>query len=221
MTHPADRTHETPPSEQTVARWRHAEAGLFASVMMSPESYQAAVTGVRIVVDMLRARGESWSDLVDVDVLAARLRADGGAPNLDPLVVSAAALAVRHREVALAQAARERLRLLQAGRAAGHRWVVLAERGAAEGDPLRPYRRLEADEQTGRALLVTAEPDETFTGCVHTVSAAAVDLDTGQMSGRRWEPEMPGGTPSAHPDADDREDRVRTLRSDPGPDTQP
>jgi len=217
MTHPGDRPQEKPPSEQTVARWRQAEAGLFASVMMSPESYQAAVAGVRDVVEMLRVRGESWSDLVDADVLAERLRADGWAPNLDPLVVSGAALAVRHREVALAQAARERLRLLQAGRAAGQRWVVLEERGPAEGDPLRPYRRLEADGETGRALLVTAEPDETFTGCVHTVSAAAVDLATGRLR----EPGPPGEKPSTHPDADDREERVRTLRVHAGQDTQP
>lgn len=202
---------DTAPTEQTVAGWRRAEATLFASVMLSPESYQAAVLGVRRAADLLRAGGDSWSSLVDAEVLAARLRTDAAAGELDPLVVSAAALAVRHREVALAEAARSRRRLLESGRAAGNRWVVLEERGPVDGDLLRPYRRLEADVTTGRALLVAAEPDGTFTGCVHTVAAAAVDLATGQLR----EPDGADDEPSTHPDAATREERVRSLRGDP------
>jgi len=181
---------DTAPTEQTVAGWRRAEATLFASVMLSPESYQAAVLGVRRAADLLRAGGDSWSSLVDADVLAARLRTDAAAGELDPLVVSAAALAVRHREVALAEAARSRLRLLESGRAAGNRWVVLEERGPVDGDLLRPYRRLEADV---------------------TVAAAAVDLATGQLR----EPDGADVEPSTHPDAATREERVRSLRGNP------
>ena len=82
-------------------------------------------------------------------------------------------------------------------------------RGVREpaGSPFAPYRRLEADARSGRALLVRAEPDEAFASVLHRVDPALVDLQTGQLSA---DPDHEPGSPL--PDAAAREARADRLR---------
>ncbi len=68
--------------------------------------------------------------------------------------IGLAALAIRQREVAVAEVAHARVARLTAARAAGGGWVVLEESGDPAGSPFAPYRRLEAESESGRALLV-------------------------------------------------------------------
>jgi hypothetical protein len=127
-----------------------------------PALLAAAEQGVRLVAEAVRG------DAVSTGGIASRLVAD-------------AALALRHRELVAEQAAHRRLRALDAARRGGETRVVLEESGDFAGDPFRPYRRLEAEVATGRALLISATPDEEFGRCVHTVEALRVDLQTGAV----------------------------------------
>ena len=53
------------------------------------------------------------------------------------------------------------------------------------GDPARapylPYQRVEAHVRSGRAVIISIEPDETLVGAVHRLDAAEVDLVTGGL----------------------------------------
>ncbi len=198
---------EVPPPPERVTGWRQAEAQLFGSVHMSPELYQAAVTWVRHVVDALRAEGDSWAVLARAHARVGSLASAAVTSGLDPAMVGRAALAIRHREVEAVQAARGRVLLLDAGRAAGRQWVVLEERGATSGDLFAPYRRLEAEVGTGRVLLVTAEPDETMSRCVHAVQEARMNPASGYLHAG---PDTVAR--STHPGASEREEHVDDLR---------
>ena len=71
---------------------------------------------------------------------------------LDLELLARAAMAMRYRELRGEQAARRRLRRFEEGRAAGVRWVVVEESGDPEGDPYRPYSRLEVAATTRRRV---------------------------------------------------------------------
>ncbi len=127
---------------------------------------------------------------------------------IDPDLVGRAALALRHREVMVEQAALRRRDVLAAARAKTADWVVLEEAGEWAGDPLAPYRRLEAHATTGDALLVTAVPDDDFRTSRHEVDALSVDLDTGRLN----QSTARGGEPLRAADAAAREVQATTLR---------
>jgi len=58
-------------------------------------------------------------------------------------LVAAAALAIRHREVAAEQVASRRVTAMLAAAGRGHPRLVLDESGDAGGSPFQPYRRLQ------------------------------------------------------------------------------
>ena len=128
--------------------------------------------------------------------------------------IGLAALALRQREVAVAEVAHARVARLTAARAAGGGWVVLEESGDPAGSPFAPYRRLEAESESGRALLVRAEPDERFrvdgaprsTRCASTCVPDDSSDDPPDATG--------AGDPPAPllPDAAEREARAARLR---------
>jgi hypothetical protein len=201
------------------ASWRAAESELFTGLLQRPDIYQDVVALVRATLDRLRGLGPSPDALLDAADTVAGLvrelaeregRATSGA---DPVTVGRAALAMRHREVVAHAAAAGRLARLVKARADPAadepRWVVLEESGDRAGDPLAPYRRLEADPATGRALLVTAVPDADFRTVRHAVQAVHVDLDTGRVGPS---PDL-RDEPRACPDAAAREAEVAALRA--------
>ena len=127
--------------------------------------------------------------------------------------IGLAALAIRQREVAVAEVAHARVARLTAARAAGGGWVVLEESGDPAGSPFAPYRRLEAESESGRALLVRAEPDERFESTVHRVDPVRIDLRTGRLSDDPPDATGAGDPPAPLlPDAAEREARAARLR---------
>jgi hypothetical protein len=58
---------------------------------------------------------------------------------------------------------------------------VVQENGDPARAPYLPYQRVEAHVPSGRAVIVSIEPDETLVRAVHRLDAAEVDLDTGGL----------------------------------------
>lgn len=197
--------------------WRRGEEQLYAAALGSPDGYARTVQLVGRTLQHLRAVAPDAGTLLAAAARGAALVPDlaeeGGRPErVDLERVAQAALALRHRELTAAQAALDRVRVLGAERERGGTWVVLSESGDPAGDPVRPYRRLEADARSGRALLVTTAPDEDLRGCVHAVEALHVDLASGALGEAR----ATGVAATMHPDVGAREQQVDRVRGRPG-----
>jgi hypothetical protein len=174
-------------AERLAVDWQTASEHAFGSVLLQPEVYQRTALLVGALLRRLREEGPGPAVLVGawdrrralVDELQTadpRLRGAGG--NLE--LVAGAAFAMRYREVVDEINAAQRLsRIAAEVPSAG--WVVLEESGESDGDPFMPYRRVEAEPSTGRALLVTTRPDDAFTGCVHEVVPGRLDLLSGAL----------------------------------------
>lgn len=175
----------------TVASWQAAEAQLFTALLSRPDLYQRVVVLVGATVDRLRQLGPSTQALLAAAAAIATVVREAGeqaglpADAVDPDLVGRSALALRHREVVVEQAVARRLARLTAARSAGRDWVVLEEAGDSAGNPLAPYRRLEVHVATGRALLVTATPDDDFRTTHHDVETTYVDPETGRIGESR------------------------------------
>ena len=164
--------------------WDEAEARLFPTIMARPDVYQRAVGLIQQVVGRLRetcldlpgllAAHERGADLAD--------EVTGGADiGISPGLVAAAACAMRYRELVASLAASGRLAALAAARDRGESWAVVQESGSADRAPFVPYQRVEAEIGTGRALVVSIEPDETLSRAVHRLDRGQIDLTTGGL----------------------------------------
>ncbi|HEY4624932.1 MAG TPA: hypothetical protein VIH01_02875 [Blastococcus sp.] len=196
------------------ASWEQAEARLYPTVLDSPELYQRIVRLVRLTADHLRLLGHGTSALVAAaergPQLVAAVVDHSGVPasGLDLELLARAAMAMRYRELRGEQAARRRLRRFEEGRAAGVRWVVVEESGDPEGDPYRPYSRLEVAATTGRGQLLSTAPDEDYRGVMHAVRRVRLDVDTGEVV---EDPDDPGEI--SYPDAAARDAAAALFRS--------
>ncbi|MGZ4639251.1 MAG: hypothetical protein ACXV2J_09360 [Actinomycetes bacterium] len=201
----------------TAEGWRTAESQLYAVLLSRPDVYQDVIVLVADTASRLRSLGPSPGALLGAaetsTALVRELIAERGlrAPGIQPDLVGRAGLALRHREVVSEQAMLRRAALLARSRAGGVTWVVLEEAGDWGGDPVAPYRRLEAEAATGRALLVTATPDDDFRTSRHAVEELQVDPDTGRVEGSG---DPPTG-PHRYANADEREAAAATLRQRP------
>jgi len=181
----APDVHDRVPPE-TAAAWKQGEERLYLAALTDVGLYQRVLALVGTTADHLRTRGCGIPGLLAAAAQGAGLVAEAargkavGTSGLDHLVADAA-LALRHRELVAEQVGRRRLAALDDAGRRGETRAVLEESGESAGDPFRPYRRLEADVATGRALLVSATPDDEFRRCVHTVEALRVDLGTGAV----------------------------------------
>jgi hypothetical protein len=198
MTIGTDGTPDTPsdtavsddrvPSD-TAAAWKQGEERLYRAALGDVRLYRRTMELVGMTLEHLRSLGSGTTKLLEAAAEDAKLVAEAAhvravdAAGLDLRLVANAALALRHREVIAEQAARRRRNALDDARSRGETRVVLEEYGDVAGDPFRPYVRLEAEVATGRALLVSASPDEEFRRCVHTVETRQVDLGTGAVRG--------------------------------------
>jgi hypothetical protein len=196
------------------ASWEQAEARLYPTVLERPELYQRIVRLVRSTADHLRLLGPGTSALVAAaergPELVAAVVDDSGvsASGLDLELLARAAMALRYRELRGEQVARRRLRRLEEGRTAGEDWVVVEESGDPEGDPFRPYSRLEVAPATGRGQLLSAAPDEEYRGVTHSVRRVRLDRETGDVID---DPDDPGEV--GYPDAAARDAAAAHLRS--------
>jgi len=164
--------------------WDEAEARLFPTVMARPDLYQQSVSLIQLLLGRLR---ETCSDLPAL--LAAHERggdladelAEGAGTGIQADLVAAAACAMRYRELTAELAARGRLAALARAREAGEAWAVVQETGSVNQAPFIPYQRIEAEVGTGRALIVSIEPDETLSRAVHRLDQGRIDLATGGL----------------------------------------
>ena len=177
------------PGAQEVPRavlrsWDQAEARLFPTIMARPDVYQQSVTLIQRLLGRLRetcldlpallAAHERGAGLVD-DLAG---EADTGIPHD---LVAAAACAMRYRELMASLAARGRLAALAQARDQGRSWAVLEETGSADRAPFVPYQRIEAEVSTGRAVIVSIEPDETLSRAVYRLDQGQIDPVTGGL----------------------------------------
>ena len=160
--------------------WDQAEAKLFPLVMARPDVYERAL---RMIADLAARLRDTCPDVPAL--LAAHERGAGlvtePSAGIGPELVAAAACAMRYREIVTTDAAQRRLAALARARDQGLEWTVVEE----NGDPARalyiPYQRVEAHVRSGRAVIISVEPDETLTGAVHRIDAADLDLVTGAL----------------------------------------
>jgi hypothetical protein len=164
--------------------WDEAEARLFPTIMARPDVYQQAVSLIQRLLGRLRetcldlpsllAAHERGGDLVDE-------LGEGADAGIQPGLVAAAACAMRYRELVASLAARGRLAALARARDRGESWAVVEETGSVDRAPFVPYQRIEAEVGTGRALIISIEPDETLSRAVHRLDEGQIDLVTGGL----------------------------------------
>lgn len=172
---------------EDAAAWKQGEERLYLAVLGDVGLYQQTMTLVGAVLDHLRSRDAGVSGLLTAAAQGPALVAEAAreaavsAAGIEPRLVADAALALRHREVIAERECLHRLEVMDEARRRGTTRVVLEESGEFAGDPFRPYRRVEVEVATGRALMVSARPDEEFRRCVHAVEPLRVDLRTGEV----------------------------------------
>jgi hypothetical protein len=164
--------------------WDQAEARLFPTIMARPDLYQQAVTLIQRLLGLLRktcpdlpallAAHERGGDLV-ADL------ADEADTGIQPDLVAAAACAMRYRELVASLATQDRLAALARARDQGQSWAVVEETGSPDRAPFVPYQRIEAEVGTGRAVIISIEPDETLSRAVHRLDKGQIDLITGGL----------------------------------------
>jgi hypothetical protein len=170
--------------------WDEAEARLFPTVMARPDLYQQSVIIIQRLLGCLRetcpdlpsllAAHERGGDLA-AEVLAETDWAGEAATGVRPDLVAAAACAMRYRELMASLAAHGRLAALARARSQGQSWAVVEESGSPERAPYVPYQRIEAEAATGRAVIISIEPDETLSRAVHRLDMGQIDLATGGL----------------------------------------
>jgi hypothetical protein len=173
---------EIPPA--VLRSWDVAEARLFPTIMARPDVYQQSVSLIQRLLGRLRetcpdlpallAAHERGGDLVDE-------LGDDAAAGIQPDLVAAAACAMRYRELVATLAAQDRLAALARARTQGQSWAVVAETGSEDRAPFVPYQRVEAEVGTGRAVIISIEPDETLSRAVHRLDHGQVDLASGAL----------------------------------------
>jgi hypothetical protein len=176
---------------ETLRSWDEAEARLFPLVMSRPEAYQRALLLIQDVVGRLRSTATDIPALLAESGRGAALAAEatGGGPDdrdfltgirLD--LIAAAACATRYRELRAALADRDRTAALADAGARGESWAVVEESGDQARVPYLPYHRIEAHVASGRAVIVSIEPDETLSRPVWRLDEAVVDPATGRVA---------------------------------------
>ena len=58
---------------------------------------------------------------------------------------------------------------------------MVAETGSEDRAPFVPYQRIEAEPGTGRAVIISIEPDETLSRAVYRLDQGQIDLATGAL----------------------------------------
>lgn len=160
--------------------WDQAEAKLFPLVMARPDVYERALRMITDLAARLRDTCPDVPALLAAHERGADLVAEPD-PGIRPELVAAAACAMRYREIVTTGAAQRRLTALARARDQGLEWTVVEENGDLARAPYLPYQRVEAHVRSGRAVIISIEPDETLTGAVHRLDAADLDLATGEL----------------------------------------
>ena len=163
--------------------WDQAEARLFPLVMARPDLYERALRQVSVLAAQLRESCPDVPALLAEHERGAALAGDlpPDLAGVSPDVLAGAACAMRYRELVTVQVAQRRLAALAQARDEGLAWVVVEESGDEARAPFVPYQRVEAHVPSGRAVIISIEPDETLVGAVHCLDAGELDLATGGL----------------------------------------
>ena len=163
--------------------WDQAEARLFPLVMARPDLYERALRQVSVLAAQLRETCPDMPALLAEHERGAALAGDlpPDLAGVSPDVLAGAACARRYRELVTAQVAQRRLAALGQARDEGLVWAVVEESGDEARAPFVPYQRVEAHVPSGRALIISIEPDETLVGAVRRLDAGELDLATGGL----------------------------------------
>jgi len=164
--------------------WDQAEARLFPTIMARPDVYQQSVTLIQRLLGRLRDTCLDLPALLAAHQRGGELVADlaGEADaGIQPDLVAAAACAMRYRELVASLAAEGRLAALARAHDQRQSWAVVEETGSPDRAPFVPYQRIEAEVGTGRAVIISIEPDETLSRAVHRLDAGQIDLETGGL----------------------------------------
>jgi hypothetical protein len=164
--------------------WDQAEARLFPTIMARPDVYQQSVTLIQRLLGRLRDTCPDLPALLTAHERGGDLVAElagEAATGIQPDLVAAAACAMRYRELVASLAAQGRLAALARARDQGQSWAVVEETGSPDRAPFVPYQRIEAAAGTGRAVIISIEPDETLSRAVHRLDEGQIDLVTGGL----------------------------------------
>jgi len=191
---------------ETLRAWDAAEARLFPLVMARPEEYERSLALIEALLGWLRSRCPDVPALLAESARGGAIVAEaaaerpggpagagqgagrgGAGPALGDLgtgaradLIAAAACAMRYRELVAAGAARGRLAAFAAAGAGPGSWVVVEEIGDEARAPYVPYQRVEAHVPSGRAVIISIEPDETLSA-VRRLDEGALDLASGRL----------------------------------------
>jgi len=168
-----------PPS--VLRSWDEAEARLFPLVMAQPELYQEALGAIQRLLEQLRETCQDLPGLLAAHERGGDLLAGAEVPGIRPALIAAAACATRYRELVAQLVAAGRLEALARARAQGLSWTVVEESGQPDRAPYVPYQRVEAEAETGRAVIVSIGPDETLSRAVYRLDAGQVDVASGAL----------------------------------------
>jgi hypothetical protein len=162
--------------------WRAAEARLYPLAMTNVEGYQRALVLVAATCEQLRAVTTSAAELLAcepraVEYVAAACDATGtSAQGLEPDDIFGSAAAARDRELAGEERRLARLAAIEAARSTGADWTDLY------AEPLGPrVPELRMHVGTGRAILTEVGADQATGAPVLIVTAARVDLTSGEL----------------------------------------
>ena len=179
---PGERPPGQPGVPPSVLRsWDEAEARLFPLVMAQPELYQQALVAIQRLLGQLRETCQDLPGLLAAHERGGDLLAGAEVPGIRPALIAAAACATRYRELVAQLAAAARLEALARARAQGLSWTVVEESGQPDRAPYVPYQRVEAEAETGRAVIVSIGPDETLSRAVYRLDAGQVDVASGVL----------------------------------------
>jgi len=179
-----DRGPQLPSASQVppavLRSWDEAEARIFPLVMARPEVYERALRMIASLAARLRETCPDLPALLAAHERGADLVTEPS-PGVGPELIAAAACAMRYREIVTTGAAQGRLAALARARDQVLDWTGVEENGDPVRAPCLPYERVEAHVPSGRAVIISIEPDETLVRAVHRLDAAEVDLDTGGL----------------------------------------
>jgi hypothetical protein len=181
--------------------WDAAEAQLFPLIMARPDAYERSLSLVQLLLAGLRSSCPDVQALLAQaargDAIVAEVgglrsdRAGAGAAGRSTVpdvsaglrldLIAAAACAMRYRELTAASAAACRLDAVMRARGEGAAWAVVEETGDQARAPYQPYQRVEAHVPTGRAVIISIEPDETLVNAVWRLDEADIDLASGRL----------------------------------------
>jgi len=183
---PGEQPPGQPPGQPAVPpsvlrSWDEAEARLFPLVMAQPELYQQALGAIQRLLGQLRETCQDLPGLLAAYERGGDLLAGAEVPGVRPALIAAAACATRYRELVAQLVAAARLEALARARAQGLSWTVVEESGQPDRAPYVPYQRVEAEAETGRAVIVSIGPDETLSRAVYRLDAGQVDVASGAL----------------------------------------